>query len=109
MKQKFTFTDEETAAGRLMAAVSYLSIVGFIIAYFSSRENRYVRYHAQQSMALIIMLPFIIIPVLGWILLLSIIIFSIMGIRNALTDKPIPVPVFGSLGYRFELLLPTRR
>ncbi len=106
MKPEFTFTVAEIDEGKLMAALSYFTFIGFIISYAARRKNRFVCYHAQQSMALIIMTPLIIIPILGWILAISIIIFSIIGTLNAFSGRTKPVPVFGSLGYRFELLLP---
>lgn len=106
MKPEFTFTANEIDEGRFMAALSYLTIIGYIIAYLMKRNNRFLRYHAQQSMALIIMTPLVMIPVLGWILACLIIVFSILGAVNAFSGKAKPLPVFGSLGYRFELLLP---
>lgn len=90
------------------AVLSYITPVGWLIAYFSGKENAdaLLRYHLKQSlgMALISIILNIalyvvasFIPALSFLGItgLAIIIFWILGMINAANEALKPVPVFG--------------
>jgi uncharacterized membrane protein len=92
--------------GKIIAIVSYLTIIGLIIAFImnSDKKNSFASYHIRQSLGL--MISYLVlwvliarIPYLGWILstLGSIFLFVlwIVGLINAINTKKKPVPVLG--------------
>lgn len=95
---------------KTLSIISYISIIGWLIAYFMGRGkmDTFLRYHLKQSLGLaIISLLFMvalnilaaIIPALGILGLLSfvILIFWVLGIINAANGVMKPVPVIGKL------------
>ncbi len=117
----FNIQSEDIQSGKTMAGISYLfEPIGFIIALITNRQNKYVMFHAQQ--ALLIMMIWVIlnilwvtsvIPIFGWIIDIFIIlgdifliILWIIGIINGFSGKVTPVPIIGELAYKLGLLKP---
>lgn len=93
------------------AAVSYITLIGWLISYFTTTEGRgsLVRYHLKQSfgilllslvLAIAVSIISVIVPSLANILSLAyllILVLWILGIVNALGEKETPVPVVGKM------------
>lgn len=92
-----------------LAWVSYLTIIGWIIALVmyndSQKGNTLVRYHLRQSLGLYILglagSIIGIIPILGWLIWMvvsiAVLVFWILGIIAAAQSEEKPVPIVGDL------------
>ncbi len=107
-------TTPETPAAvtedRTVAILSYITIVGFIIAIVmhSSKKTALGAFHLRQALGLfisglafglcVIVLAFI--PILGWLAIavgwLSLLVFLIMGLIAAASGEQKPLPVVGA-------------
>ena len=86
--------------GKTIAIISYITIIGLIIAFVMNNEkkNEFASYHIKQMLGLSLtglVLSFInIIPILGWIISLvgSLVLFFmwIMSLINAMNEKEKP-------------------
>lgn len=94
------------AEDKTVAIVSYLTIIGFIIAIImhSSKKTLLGAFHLRQALGLFVTgfvgwIVLMIIPVLGWILLpfymLAILVLVIIGLIGAINGQMKPVPVLG--------------
>jgi uncharacterized membrane protein len=95
----------QQSEGKNIAIISYLTIIGLIIAYVMNNDKKdaFASYHIKQSTGLALTglaLGVVgMIPILGW--LVSILGFFlmlymwIMGLMNAINNKEIPVPILG--------------
>jgi uncharacterized membrane protein len=89
-----------------VALLSYITIIGFIIAIVmhGNKKTALGAYHLRQALGLFITgfvggIVLAIIPVIGWMLLpffyLTIVIFAVLGIIAAVGGKQKPLPVLG--------------
>lgn len=97
--------DFSKSEGKNIATISYLTIIGLIIAYVMNGEkkNNFAKYHIRQSLGLALtglaLGAIGMIPVLGWIV--NILGFFVMvymwviGLMNAINEKQSPVPILG--------------
>lgn len=100
--------------GKTIAIVSYLTLIGWIIAYVmhGSNKTKIGAYHLRQSLGLgiigvglwILSLVFIFIPYLGFIMywlinisFLGLLVFWILGLVAAANGEEKPVPVLGEM------------
>jgi len=91
--------------GKTIAIISYITIIGLIIAFVMNGEkkNEFASYHIKQMLGLSLtglVLSFInIIPILGWIISIigSLVLFFmwIMSLINAINEKEKPAPILG--------------
>ena len=97
------------AEDRTVAILSYITLIGFIVAIIihSSKKTDIGAFHLRQALGLIItgigfgicaiILAFI--PFLGWALIMAgwiaMIVFVIMGFIGAVTGQKKPVPLLG--------------
>lgn len=91
--------------GKKIAIISYITIIGLIIAFVMNNEKKhaFASYHIKQSFGLTITSLALwivgIIPILGWIISIlgtfAIIYMWIMGLMNAINEKEKPVPFLG--------------
>ncbi len=95
--------------GKTVAIVSYLTLIGWIIALILNNGNKTSlgSYHIRQSLMIIIcgvvlgILNIILgfIPVIGWIiglvLGLGLFVLWVIGLVNAINGKEQPIPVIG--------------
>lgn len=92
------------------AILSYVTIFGWLYAYFTTQDNRdsLVRYHLKQSLGLMIIWILFgiilnvlahMIPALGFLGLLSFgfTILWIFGIINAANEAEKPIPLIGKM------------
>ena len=103
--------------GKIIGAISYFGIIGLIVAFFLSKQNKneLVLFHLKQSAGLWVLhivffmcasfiaiittfvffpLLFIVLPVIG-IINMVFLIFMVMGILNAFNEKMKPLPIIG--------------
>ena len=91
--------------GKTIAIISYITIIGLIIAFVmnSEKKNEFASYHIKQMLGLSLtglVLSFInIIPILGWIISIlgSLVLFFmwIMSFINAMNEREKPAPILG--------------
>ena len=101
-------TIEKTEAKKI-AIISYLTIIGLIIAFVMNNEKKlgFAKYHIRQSVGLCVTglaLGVIgMIPILGWIInivgIFILLYMWIMALMNAINEKEKPAPF---LGKKFE-------
>jgi uncharacterized membrane protein len=92
---------------RAMAILSYIGIL-VIIPILVAKDSKFVMYHANQGLILliawIILTAVNIIPILGQIIWflgsIVLLVFMVMGILNAAKEKQKPLPIIGG----FKLL-----
>ncbi|MBO0593106.1 DUF4870 domain-containing protein [Cellulophaga sp. E16_2] len=98
-------------AGKTMAIISYVTLIGTLIAYFSNqgdKKNEFVTFHIGQAVRIWILSIIISIAVFVLILVTSIgalsylsyapWILAVLGAMNANNLKAEPVPVIGTIG-----------
>ena len=98
-------------AGKTMAIISYVTLIGTLIAYFSNqgdKKNEFVSIHIGQSLRVwilaivlnILLRVVISITGIGFLSLISFLplVLAIIGIMNAMNLKAEPVPVIGTIG-----------
>lgn len=102
-----TIENKATVAseGKNIAVISYITIIGLIIAYVMNNDKKdaLAAYHIKQSLGLAatgLALGIVgMIPILGWIInILGIIVLLymwVMGLMNAINEKESPVPFLG--------------
>jgi uncharacterized membrane protein len=118
---EYGISDDDIQQGKAMATVAYFGLPGFLVAYLISKENRYVLYHAQQSLAIMFtwMLSGFLwilcfIPIIGLIFLVIYSLFIgiplltifIIGLVNASGGSVKPLPVLGRLGLKIGMVKP---
>jgi len=107
MAKAFNISASDIDQGKAMAGISYFGLVGFIIAMLTSRENRYVMYHAQQSLLLTILFFVRFIPFtpgfFDSIMAVVVFVFFIIGLINGFGGKVLPLPLLGELAYSFGI------
>jgi len=96
--------------GKVLAAISYLSIIGLIVTYLANGrlKNEFTKFHLGQAIRvffvaifLFIILGFIIkLTGLGFLFYLNLapFVLSILGILNAIDGKTTPLPIIGTFG-----------
>lgn len=99
------------AEDRTVAILSYLTIIGFIVAIIlhSNKKTALGAFHLRQTLGLVVTaiafaiggIVLAIIPILGWLILLAawlaFFVFWVMGLIGAATGQQKPVPVVGPL------------
>ncbi|WP_034670151.1 import component protein [Chryseobacterium populi] len=93
-----------------LSIISYITLIGWLIAYFSGKEkaDSLLKYHLRQSLGLMIVsIAFNIIirilisitPALAFLGMagLLILVFWVLGIINAANGAEKPVPLFGKM------------
>ena len=107
MAGTFNISSADIEQGKAMAGISYFGLLGFLIAMVTSRENKYVMYHAQQSLLLSIIFMVRFIPftpgVLDAAVGLMAFVFFIIGLINGFGGKVQPLPLLGELAYNFGI------
>jgi len=109
METEKEFIPDVNEEGKKIAIISYITIVGLIIAFVMNNEKKkdFASYHIRQSLGLGITSLALwmvgIIPILGWIISIvgtfMLIYMWIMGLMNAINEKEKSVPF---LGQKFE-------
>ncbi|MCA9889478.1 MAG: hypothetical protein KC546_13955 [Anaerolineae bacterium] len=109
----------------LSAVIAYIPIIGWLYVYLFARRDELALFHLRQSIGLVMFLigSFLAWAVAAWILawmpyvsalgaaLFAFVIFAIffvavawvLGIINALTSKPRPIPIVGKWSARLPI------
>ena len=96
----------ETASndGKTVAIVSYLTLIGWIIAFIMHNNNKTElgAYHLRQMLGLLLLgialsviARVVGIPVVVWILQIGIFVLWIMGLISAFNGQKKPIPLIG--------------
>ena len=98
--------DEQTIkTGKTMAIVSYLTLIGTVIAYFSNKDikNPFTSFHTRQALGLWLLqmiLGFVVSGFDNWNITLAFWIFIVTllfyGVLNAIIGKAEPIPLLGN-------------
>lgn len=105
-------TNVQGMDGKTIAVISYLTIIGWVIAYVmnSNNKSQIAIYHIRQSLFLMlagivfytVQTMLLLIPYLGWLVALlsipigiALLILWIMGLIAAINGEEKPVPVVG--------------
>lgn len=116
-----------SASSRILAALSYLPIIGWVIAWLAGRRTAFIVFHLRQAIGLV---AFLIAVFAGWVIvtwllswipygflagnaLFALVVASylygaaavIIGVFSALSGKATLLPLFGTFANR---LLPLR-
>ncbi|MBU3822951.1 hypothetical protein KO566_12845 [Flavobacteriaceae bacterium XHP0103] len=101
-----TQTNTVITEGKNIAIVSYITVIGLVIAFVmnNDKKNEFAKYHIKQSLGLaltgVAMGAIGLIPILGW--LVNIVGFFVLlymwvvGLLNAINGKEKAVPFLGS-------------
>lgn len=91
--------------GKTIAIISYLTVIGLVIAFVMNNEkkNPFAHYHIRQALGLTltgVVISFLnIIPVLGLIInvvgFFVLLYMLIMGVLNAMNERKQPLPILG--------------
>lgn len=101
-------TEQDIERGRNNAIISYITIIGVIIAYYLNNEeethSKFASFHIRQSLGLwltFFALGYMVGIFDSWLITSSFYLFFavlfIFGFTNALTKKTQPVPLVGEL------------
>ncbi len=106
MNNEYGITPAEIEDGKTMGGIAYFGLLGFLIAFLTKRENKYVMYHAQQSLIIVICLLVVAIPVIGWLIGIGAFVLFIIGMLNGFKGEIKPLPMVGNLALKFGILKP---
>lgn len=110
MKVIFNINSSDIENGKAMAGISYFGIVGFVIAMVTSRENRFVMFHAQQSLIPLALFMIRFVPFtpsyVDAIAGLAALVLFIIGVINGFNGKVEPLPLLGEVAYNFGICKP---
>lgn len=91
---------------------TFLSIIGFVIALVTKKDDKYVMFYAKQSLILFIANIIVyavgaIIPIIGWFIImpiggLVIFVLWIISWLNALSGEEKELPVIGKFAEKFN-------
>ena len=92
---------QSTGANKILAALSYLSVL-FVLPHIFTPNDHFAKYHAKQGLKLFIF--GIIADAIGgltgfgWVISLLRFYFIYKGMSNALNDREEPLPYIGTIG-----------
>jgi uncharacterized membrane protein len=90
--------------GQTVAILSYLTIIGWIVALIlhSQEKTKLGGFHLRQALLLgLVAIVLGWIPIIGWLLLIALFVFWIMGLISAVQGKMDPLPVIGEPAQRW--------
>ena len=88
---------------QLIAVVSYLTLVGWIIAFilYQNDKSELAIFHLRQALGIVILgvVGWVVfwIPILGWLAAIFLFVLWIMGLISAAQGEIKPVPLLGKL------------
>lgn len=106
MANQYNISAQEIEEGKTMGGIAYFGLIGFLVAYLTGKENRYVAYHCQQSLMLVICMIVVPIPVIGWIIGIGVFVLFVMGLLAGFGGQVKPLPVIGNFAFKLGLFKP---
>ena len=109
--------DKTIEEGKIFAFIGYWGLL-FLVPLLAKKDNKFALFHAKQGMVLciaavalviiMVILGFvpilnIIVGILGWIVLLGIGVFAIIGMIKALTGDYWKMPIFGDIAEKLKI------
>lgn len=88
--------DEDHA--RLVAVLSYLTLIGWLVSLFIYGQNRssLARFHIRQALGLIATVAILsLIPFIGWLITIAVAYFWLVALYHAYKGECYLVPVLG--------------
>ena len=88
---------------KIVAALSYLTIFGWILAIilYGFYKSPFARFHLRQSLGLIITAAILsFIPLIGWLLNVVVAFLWVLALYYALSGHKRPVPILGDVYQR---------
>jgi len=96
--------DEKVKEGKVLAALSYIWIIGVIVLLFTKRENDYVVFHAKQATTLTLGMSIVmLIPIIGWIIGLILAVVAVVGIVMAALGKRFEIPIVKEIASKMNI------
>lgn len=86
---------------RILAALSYLSIVS-VVMYVLKKDDEYIRFHARQGMVLFAASLLWIVPIVGWIVGMVAFVLALIGALKAYMGEKFKIPVVGDLAEKIS-------
>jgi len=110
MDENVVYSAEDIEENKVIALLSYLGIL-VLVPLLAKKESPYAQFHAKQGLVLLIAWIAIgiitVIPIIGWIIgpiaSIVLLIFSIIGIINALGGQTKELPLIGQFGEKLNL------
>lgn len=110
MEEKQTDNQSQPMDGKTIAIISYITIIGWIIAYiqFGKNKSSLVAFHLRQSLfimlcALCVQIVYRFMPYLGWTIsslfslsMLGFLVLWIIGLIGAINGEEKAVPILGN-------------
>lgn len=83
--------------GKVVAIVSHLTLIGWIVALVMNQSNRseFGTFYLRQNLGLMLCSFVAVIPFLGWIIGLGVLILWIISVINTVSGSTTPVPFLG--------------
>jgi uncharacterized membrane protein len=89
-------TGGEKLSPKVTNVLSYITWIGFLIAYFAG-DREHCMFHLNQGLVLNLFSLISLVPLIGWIASLGSIALMILGIVNASSDVEKPLPLIGTI------------
>ncbi|MCB9803185.1 hypothetical protein H6761_04235 [Candidatus Nomurabacteria bacterium] len=98
--------EKDIENNKVIAALSYVWIL-CLVPLFLKRKSDFAQFHAKQGLLLFVLeiVGWLVfwIPIIGWALFIMVILFSLLGIRNALDGKYWVMPFLGKYVNKLNL------
>lgn len=98
-EQSQSTTASSGSDGKAIAIISYITLIGWIIALImhSNNKTEVGAFHLRQMLGLMLTsLVLTFIPILGWILNIGVFVLWILGLIAATQNSTKPVPLLGN-------------
>lgn len=89
---------ENTTDAKTIAILSYITLVGWVIALILQQNNKSElgSFHLRQTLGLYLTgLILAFIPIVGWFLNIVVFVFWVIGLIGAIQEEQKPVPLVG--------------
>jgi uncharacterized membrane protein len=97
-KKVVEVSKDEIEKGKTMAIVTYLGLIGFIVALATDgKKNEFTRFHMNQALPLVLAVFVSWIPFIGWLVALGVLVLWIMGIIAAANGEMKRLPIVGNI------------
>ena len=109
---KAASSSKEIEEGKIFAFLGvFLGIIGFVIVLLTKKDNKYAMFYAKQGLVLtiayVIAMIVMIIPILGWIVgmiaYILLLVLWVIGWINALSGKEKHIPLIGQFADKFDI------
>ena len=94
------FPAEDIEKGKVMAILGYIFQILFFLPLVTGDKTEYAKFHANQALLLLILsvlASLLAVIIIGWLLYIPWIVFTIMGIIASLNGSTKPLPLIGKI------------